>query len=216
MKHLVPIAAAAIAVTTGADAADLLWDNGPPNGENGYSNATEGVFGARRTVLDDFVVDHFFAIQSVRWEHIWNTRPPGSGAGVEFSVRSDLGGEPGPVIATPEIFSYWETSTGVTYFGRAGAESWVRLWEPVTLLEGTYWIEATIVGLENNFWLTTEVRGNPCWIDYDDLGGLQPGRDLFDEDADLNFVLEGSLPAAGALPLLGAAGLFGARRRRNP
>ena len=36
--------------------ADVLYDNGPVNGVNGYSNATSGVFGFRRTLLDDFVV----------------------------------------------------------------------------------------------------------------------------------------------------------------
>ena len=36
--------------------ADVLYDNGPVNGVNGYSNATSGVFGFRRSLLDDFVV----------------------------------------------------------------------------------------------------------------------------------------------------------------
>ena len=140
---------------------------------------------------------------------------------MEISFRSDAGGQPGLTIATPEIFDYFELGSGVTYFGRPGAESWVRFREPVFLETGTYWFEATIVGpkhSENNFWLTIGdgvFNNNPCWVNYDDLGGLQPGRDIFGVDSDLNFVLEGGFPTPGALPLLVLAGLVGRRRREG-
>ncbi len=216
-----PIALVVTGLLTAPALADTLYDNGPPNGDNGYSNATEGVFGARRTLLDDFVVGHFFAIQAIHWEHIWNSFPPGSGGGLEISFRSDAGGQPGLTIATPEIFDYFELGSGVTYFGRPGAESWVRFREPVFLETGTYWFEATIVGpkhSENNFWLTIGdgvFNNNPCWVNYDDLGGLQPGRDIFGVDSDLNFVLEGGFPTPGALPLLVLAGVAAGYRCRS-
>ena len=49
MKRITLIAAAAPGLVTVAAHADALWDpvwdNGPVNGVNGYSNATAGVFG---------------------------------------------------------------------------------------------------------------------------------------------------------------------------
>ncbi len=59
----------------------VLYDNGPPDGVGGVSNATVNVFGARRTLLDDFVIPggETWVINGFRWEHIWNTLPPGSG-----------------------------------------------------------------------------------------------------------------------------------------
>ncbi len=105
--------------------------------------------------------------------------------------------------------------TGVTYFSRDGAESWVTF-DDIALGAGTYWFEAGIVGPENNFWLVlgnSIFNGSECWVNYEDLGGLQPGSALFNGvQTDLNFVLTG-IPAPGALALLGLAGLAGRRRR---
>ena len=174
---------------------------------------TEGnAFGFRRTLLDDFTLASDSILQDFHWEHIWNTFPPGSGSGMELSFRSDTGGGPGATIATANITSYSEVATGVTWFNRPGAESWVTF-NNIALGAGTYWFEATIVGPENNFWLVHRtVLGHECWVNYDDLGGLQPGSAVFGTEADLNFVLTG-IPAPGALALLGLAGLAGRRRR---
>jgi hypothetical protein len=58
------------------------------------------------------------------------------------------------------------------------------------------------------------VTGSECWVDYDDVGGLQSGTTIFGVAADLNFMLTG-VPAPGALALLGLTGLAGARCRRD-
>ncbi len=150
MKSVTLVAVGAIGVMAGAAAADTLWDNGPPDGVGGYSNATVNVFGARRASLDDFVLSSDSILQDFHWQHIWNTFPPGSGSGMELSFRSDAGGAPGNVIANADITSYSEMGTGVTYFNRDGAESWVTF-DDIVLGAGTYWFEAAIVGPENNF-----------------------------------------------------------------
>ena len=213
MKRVTLVAVGTIGVMASAAVADTLWDNGPPDDEGAYSNATVNTFGVRRALLDDFVLDGDSVLQDFHWQHIWNTLPPGSGSGMELSFRSDAGGAPGNVIATANITSYSEMGTGVTWFSRPGAESWVTF-DDIALGAGTYWFEGTIVGPENNFWLTADVRNEPCWVNYDDFGGLQPGRDIFGVDSDINFILTG-IPAPGALALLVLTGLAGRRRRRD-
>ena len=78
--------------------ADTLFDNGGPDGVAGYSNATSGVFGFRRTLLDDFTVpDGGWTIQDFHWNHIWNSLPAGSGVGAELTLWSDAGGAREPL-----------------------------------------------------------------------------------------------------------------------
>ena len=206
---LLTMVSAALAVAPpvgdGREAGNVLWDNGPPDNSNGYSNATADVFGSRRTVLDDFTVpvDQTWLVEEFHWEHIWNSFPPGSGTGLEIILRADADGAPGePITPAPDITGYREKGTGVTYFNRPGAESWVTF-EPFILDPGTYWFEATIVGPENDFWLVhTDVIGSECWVNYDDLGGLQPGTKIFGVPADLSFRVVGTacLGAETVLP----------------
>ncbi len=213
MKRVTLVAVGAIGLMASAAAGQTLWDNGPPDGSNGYSNGTVNAFGIRRALLDDFTLDGDSILQDFHWEHIWNFLPPGSGTGMELSFRSDADFGPGNVIATATITSYSEMGTGVTYFNRDGAESWVTF-DDIALGAGTYWFEAAIIGPENNFWLIrTAVTGSECWINYDDVG-FGPGSAFGADPADLNFVLTG-IPAPGALALLGLAGLAGRRRRRD-
>ena len=216
MKRVTLVTVGAIGVMASAVGADTLWDNGGPNGDNGYSNATVNAFGIRRTLLNDFVLDGDSILQDLHWEHIWGISPPGSGTGLDLSFRSDAGGAPGNVIATANITSYSEMASGQSYFNRPGAVSWVTF-DDIALGAGTYWFEAAIIGpQDNNFWLIIGkgiFNGSECWVNYDDLGGLQPGSNIFGVQTDLNFILTG-VPAPGALALLGLAGLAGRRRRR--
>ncbi len=213
MKRVTLVAVGAIGVVASAAAADTLWDNGSPTGDAGYSNGTANAFGARRALLDDFVLDVDSTLQDFHWEHIWNTFPAGSGSSMVLSFLSDVDGAPGNVVTTATITSYSEVGTGVTYFNRPGAESWVTF-DDIALGAGTYWFEAAIIGPEPNFWLVrTEVTGSECWINYDEIKGLHRGSEFGGDPVDLNFVLTG-IPAPGALALLGLASLVGRRRRR--
>ena len=76
-----------------------LYDNGPPNGVNGYSNGVVGAIGVRHTLFDDFFVPAVgWEITDFHWEHVWDTLPVGSGTGAEISIREDNAGQPGSVI----------------------------------------------------------------------------------------------------------------------
>lgn len=193
--------------------ADVLWDNGRPNGVNGYSNATSGVFGFRRTLLDDFQLDEPSTLQELHWESVWGTPMGGTvGTGAQISIRSDVGGTPGMEIAVANLTEYEERMTIFVMFDREVVEHWATF-DDISLDAGRYWFEAAVVGPENNFWMTADQQLNECWVDYEDLGGFQPGTDQFGVAADLNFVLSG-VPAPGVLAAIAFAGVATRRRRR--
>ena len=169
------------------------YDNGPTDGSNGYSNATVGVFGARRTLLDDFTLTGEQNLLGLRWTHVWaNGQSAPFGTGAELSFRADAGGSPGALFYVATVADYVEVCTGNAFFSRPEAESTAEF-IPLPLPAGTRWIEGTIVGADNNFWLVkASVSGSECWVDYDDLGGPSPGSALFGVPADLNFCLVGA------------------------
>ncbi len=174
-----------------------LWDNGITDGSNGYSNAVVGAFGARRTLLDDFVIPggETWSVEAISWTHVWNTLPAGSGTGEDLQIVADGGGSPdvGTVIGVASVNTYTEIPTGGVFFSRPEAASTAEF-DPIIVAPGTYWIEHTVVGPENNFHLIkAAVTGNELWVNYDDLGGLQSGTQQFGVPADLNYALFGSI-----------------------
>lgn len=212
------VAGAEQVVATG----DVLWDNGPPDGTNGYSNATYSGYGVWRALQDDFRIPagESWIITGFRWQHVWNTAPPGSGERMHLAFRRDAPyrgcadadgprcSQPGEYLGDPvTITSYTEVPTGVTWFNRAGAESWVTF-EPRLLPAGHYWFLGAIGGPDNNYWLVREkVSGGECWYQYDDAEE-GPGRNLFGVPADLNFMLIGeAIVCPGDVDESGAVGL---------
>ena len=194
-------------LTTGCDApacgdcVGALVDNGPTDGSNGYSNATIQVLGARRTLLDDFVLASDAGVDTLRWTHVWDGgAPPPFGTSAELAFRSDAGGAPGQVLTQANVTAYCEGPSGFVFFSRPEAESAVSF-VPVSLLGGVpYWFEGTVVGADNDFWMVrSTVTGAECWTNYDDFGGLHPGSALFGVAADLNFCLRGSPTVADCL-----------------
>ena len=106
-----PIAIVVTGLLTAPALADTLYDNGPPNGDNGYSNTTEGVLGFRRTLLDDFVVPEgeSWRITGFHWEHIWGGNGIWRGWNLEILFRSDAGSAPGdPVTGLANITNRME------------------------------------------------------------------------------------------------------------
>ncbi len=176
------------------------WDNGDTDGSDGYSNAVESVFGARRTLLDDFVVPpEGVEFHEFLWRHIWSSAPPGSGSNVEIDIRSDAGGAPGAVLMTLQTAGYRETPTGRVWFESEEVESLATLM-PFTLSGGTYWIDFTVVGPDNNFAMVKEAEvGSVCWLDYDDFGGLSSCPEFFGPTTDLTFALCGKQVAVELL-----------------
>ncbi len=222
MRNLITICLAAVLVCVfsmrAAEASSTLWDNGDTDGSNGYSNADPSAFGIRRTLLDDFVVTGpQWIVTDFHSFQTWSTLPPGSGYDYVLSFRYDAGGAPGTVFATADTVSYNEVATGRVWFSLLEYETHY-VFDPIVLNPGTYWIEANVIGPENNFlMIRLDVTGSPCWTNYEDYGGLQSGFDIFGEDADLAFSLTGSvIPAPGAI-LLGSigVGLVGWLRRRR-
>jgi hypothetical protein len=175
-----------------AAAAEVLWDNAPPDGVGAFSNQAEKVMGVRRTLLDDFVVPagEAWRLEGFRHHHIWDTLPAGSGSGLEIALRVDDGGAPGVPIRTLVVTGYEEEWSGAILWDREEAISWTTF-EPVVLEQGTYWFEATVVGPENNFWVSAERRSHECWVNYEDVEGLQPGSQMFGAEYDMAWALEG-------------------------
>jgi len=176
-----------------------LWDNGPHDGLNGLSDATDIPFGFRRTLLMDFVIPSgdTWNIDGLVWRHVHNTLPPGSGTDLEIRFYDDATNAPGtPVTTIVTTTSYAEVATGNVVFNRPEAES-TAVFPAQTLSAGRYWTDATIVGPENNFWLTAAVIDNPCWVDYADFGGLQPGINVFGVDYDIMGLMQGTSGGGG-------------------
>lgn len=188
---------ALVVVASAGSGNDLLYDNGPPNYDGGYSNAVE-FNGGRRTLLDDFVVPkgESWSITGLQHLAVWNTMQPGTGTRFELAIRADHGGEPGEILFMAQSLSYEEEATGRIVFDRPEYQSWHQF-EAIELGQGTYWLEGTAVGPvnENNFWLITGndlFTNSECWINYEDIHGLEPGSAFFQEQTDLNFQLIGT------------------------
>ncbi len=175
-----------------------LWDNGVTDGSNGFSNAVVGAFGARRTLLDDFVVPptEIWSVTGFSWTHVWGSgAPAGTGTGDDFRIVADLAGSPdiGTVVGVGNVTAYSEMDTGSVFFSRPEVAS-TATFDPIIVPAGTFWIDHTIIGPENNFHLSkATVTGNECWVNYDDLGGLQSCTAQFSAPADINYALFGTV-----------------------
>ncbi len=192
---------AAIAMASVANA-QILYDNGPPDGVNGYSNATDVPFGFFRYLLDDFVVPdgETWSITDFHWQHVWATAPngigPGTGLLMEFwNDNGNCTPVPG-AIATANVTNYSEVNTGNVLFSRNVKESTVEF-DKISLPAGHYWFHATIVGPENNFWLTAPVNNCECWVDYADFSGLISGTTQFGVASDLAWQITGTVETGG-------------------
>ena len=172
-----------------------IYDNGGPDGANGYSNIGDPVgSGTRRTLLDDFTVPagETWSVASLNWNSVHGGgEPAGTGIGADVSFRDDAGAAPGAVSSVGNVTNYTETETGGVFFSRPEVAHAATI-DTTSFGAGTYWFEATMVGPTagfNNFWLTATQQGNECWINYEDFGGLFPGSAVFGSASDINFRL---------------------------
>lgn len=179
--------------TLGSAGADVLYENTPPGACGGISNATEGVFGARRTLLDDFIVPdgETWRVTTLHHLHIWQSGlHAGAGTGMQFAIWSDADGTPGQLQFDAIVLDYEEVDTGRIQFSRPEIEAWTTF-HPFDLGAGHYWFEGTVVGPEHNFWLEGDVLNADAWANFDDLGGLQPIEEIKGVQCDLVFAFEG-------------------------
>ncbi|MDY7108591.1 MAG: hypothetical protein SYC29_08130 [Planctomycetota bacterium] len=216
---------AALAVAPFASA-ELIFDNGGPDGTNGLSNFQGDLSGTPydRMVADDFVLGGSYAIQQAVLSGVWYA---GGGLGQTDSFRvafiPDVGGAPdadmGNWIYDDVVALADEELTGSSYFSRPEVKYTVDL-PDVNLGAGTYWVSLQPQGTVDNFFHLTSaagqgnLNGEQTYVSYPDLGAPMwtPGYDQFAEYYDVTFQLYG-VPAPGALALLGLAGLVSRRRR---
>jgi len=172
--------------------AGVLYDNGEWDGINGYSAILGGGFDLDRSLLDDFMVPAGgWDIGSCATQYIWNNGLIGQGADMEVTFYTDGGGcDPTTLITGTTNTSYTETDLGFQAFSREAVLLEVTF-NTVHLDEGHYWVEMKpVAGSDDNgFILTTAVKDCPCWVDYADFGGLQPGINIFGVDSDVTFTL---------------------------
>lgn len=227
---MAPILAGA---SSSAAPADLIYDNGPPDGSNGLSNIFDGGIGADRQVADDFrtPVGPGWIVDIVEMNYIWNTIGSAHGfmlasGATDFRVRfykDDADGGPGQLISDQVSSDFTETPTGNTFFDRAEVIISVDI-DGVSLQSNTtYWVSIQPNGIENGFQLTSaagagNLNGDQAWVRYLEFGTFwQPSSTVFGEFYDVAFRLDHTqiIPALGALGLLGFVGLVGARRGRR-
>ncbi len=176
----------------------VLWDNGDTDGTGGYSNGVPPVYEPGRSLLDDFVVpdEEVWRLTEFRHVHIWDSVPPGSGTGMVLLFRADSDGAPGEVLVEAVVTDYLEEAPGRTWFDRPEVVSWTTF-KPVPLGPGRYWFEAAAVGPDKSFWMIRrEIRENECWVNYQDLNGLESGFDHFGLAVDLAWSLGGTIQVA--------------------
>ncbi len=196
--------------------AGVLWDNGDTNGANGVSHLGD----PRRTILEDFTVGDAagWSLDSFTTVQIWvSGAGPGTATGYELTFWSDLNGAPDAPFATANVTGFSEVDTLRDGFGRSEMGYTVDF-DPIVLGQGDYWVEMHVLGPENSFQMVRDLpaQGSQLWVNYDDLGGLLPGSDIFGGvEYHVAFTLGGDVvPAPASLALLGLGGLAAIRRRR--
>ncbi|MEE9130976.1 MAG: choice-of-anchor R domain-containing protein [Phycisphaerales bacterium] len=226
-KQLAFVMAPAVAIAlSSAASADLIYDNGGPDGVSGLSNIFGGGFGADRQVADDFILPGGpgWIVENVEMNYIF-------GGGIWWGASDyrvtfyadDAGGGPGTIVSDQVSSSFTETPTGNTFFGRPEVISSIDI-APVSLAaDTTYWMAIQPTATSNGFQLTSatgarNLNGDQVWVRYPKFGfpDYVPGNVVFSEFHDVVFRLNGeAVPAPGALALLGFAGILGLRRRRR-
>ena len=194
--------ALAVGLSSAASADHLGFDNGPPDGVNGYSNILDGGFGLDRRVADDFNLGAGagFIIDIVEMNIVWGDG--GANHAVSFLVeffKDDAGGGPGSLVSSQVSTDFTETATGNIFFSRPEQIHSVDI-SPVSLASNTnYWVSIQPLGNDNCFQLTTgngATNGDECYVNYVDLtGGLWvTGTQQFGVASDVVFRVNGSHP----------------------
>ena len=177
-------------------ARSVLWDNGDTNGVNGVSHLGS----PRRSVLDDFVVPDGtgWDITGFVSRHVWQTLRQPSATGYQLAVWSDADGRPGEPIAFMATTAISEGASGRVWMGRPEMDISASF-ATVRLEPGVYWLEMHVVGPENCFQLVHDLGGlgSPCWVNYQDIGGLRPGYEVYFADYDVSFSLLGEPSGCG-------------------
>lgn len=219
-RTTIPVLAAVSVLHVGAVQCDeVIWDNGDWSFIylNGYSNIGNGELDRR--ILSDITFDRGRILTGFEMDGIWATGETLLGTGIRLWLRSDTRGEPGDVITELATDRYTEVDSGDTAFFRPIVRSSVDITGGGDIDAGTYWIEMQMQGPINYWQLTSyhaeNLIGEQTWVNYPDIGGIQPAENLFGRQAEVNFKLYGVIPSPGALSLFAFIALQARFRRRS-
>ncbi|UCD74842.1 MAG: hypothetical protein JSV91_13775 [Phycisphaerales bacterium] len=226
MKTAIGLLAVA-ALTLSASAQNVIFDNGPPDGSNGFS-AGDFDFGWRQAA-DDFILGDeypYWNIEDAHFSVVWYY---GGGLNyvsevlVEFYEDTGAGPAVDPMAVSPGVIPIAsQYYTGQYFFDREEV-AYDLEFDCVELPAGTtFWVSFTMLNCpENAFWLCSaqgagNIFGNEAYVWMDDYGYPKwtPSSYAFGDVYDMSFYLTGyGIPTPGALALLGLAGLVRRRRR---
>ena len=201
-KQLANVMAAALAIAlNSAVSADLIYDNGDPDGAGAFSNIFDGGFGADRQVADDFILKGGpgWIVRTVEMNYIWDTIGQGGATGFRITFYADdAGGGPGTIISDQESSDFTETLTGNILWDRPEIIYSVDVAPIVLAADTTYWVAIQPNGIENGFQLSSHtgfdaIVGSELYVRFPDVGDPDyvPGSRLFGEMYDVSFRLNG-------------------------
>jgi hypothetical protein len=159
----------ALQLVSRAQAADLIFDNGPSNGDDGWE-MTE-YFEA-----DDFVVANRTLLSGAKF---WNYAKAGSFTGsVTWEIYSNSAAGPGQLVASGTSTPSSHTPTGYVLFGTLHEAVTTFDITPVLLEPGTYWLALHNGPRQNTtrgmFWAPTDNRPSSGSASYS-RGALSSG-----------------------------------------
>ena len=173
----------------------LIWDN--ENGRDG--TAASHLSDPYRSLLDDVWFDQRLIVSDFSMLFIWDSGEVGLGERVDLILWSDVGGEPGmggepeEPFFWSELLTYEEIPTDEMLGGRTVIDVRQQV-VPFIIESDVFWLEMHAVGPENGFQLMTHVIGQEGWVNYEDIGGLQPGSDIHGLEYGWIFKLFGFVP----------------------
>ena len=184
----------------------ILWDNGLPDGVNGFSCCFWAIRPLDREVIDDFVV--FGNGWYVSDAHLRIVTHSGAGPesllGFNVFFYKNIGSDCNPDINVYEtrVAQFNGQYTGNLYFDRP--EIAVDLsFDKVFLEPGKWWVCFQPILDDNCYWLTSAQKECPVFVSYPDLGYNKwtAGNIIVGADYDVSFQLTGVKSKSLNLPV---------------
>ncbi len=201
MKFIKLLSVSAVLLLSSGAQAAIIYDNGGPNTENGWS-----ILGSNQ-INDNFSLSGTQSIRSVGFYFQNYDGITGWNQDISYNIYADNNGVTGNLIASGAGQNVTPTDSGLPWC--CGGNAWLvefDLVSTVTLAAGNYWLGLTGASSTNNaaWWVTTN------YIDGSSIGGVD-----FAYYLDSSRVSAIPVPAAVWLFASGLMGLAGVARRRQ-